>query len=515
MNNRNRTIRACNWPMTKAFPLFVLFFILAIAGVARSEELKEIVIDAIKVNDAALAPKEYTDIVISTEDEFEIFYHCEAGESEKIPFLFKILTKNSKNENSTNVNVTSIKRKNLPEDKYIIQITAFDPSANWTSMPENVYFRVDNREAATRKEIKQLRDQLAKDSLDRKNAQGAANGTGFDMISIGIGLLCGISIVIFVVIVKSKNRVKEKKILSGNNVGEPKMANNVSQEKIDSIVVENAALKAEIAALRSQIDSMQARGDELIKQNQELRDSADKLQKSQKEFEELQKQKDDLFAIIIHDIKNPAALIKSLVELLRSYDLTAGEQQEIIDDIFETTARIVSLSQEVSRILALESSSLRMDMELADITEVVNDVYRRNLVGANKKNIEMLLDFSSGIPETMMDVQKIDEVLDNLISNALKFSHEKGTVRIRTHKQDSNILIEISDNGLGLSEEDIKEAFQRGAKLSAKPTQGEPSSGLGLWIVKKLIEAHKGRVWVKSTLGKGSTFSISLPIVKE
>jgi len=114
-----------------------------------------------------------------------------------------------------------------------------------------------------------------------------------------------------------------------------------------------------------------------------------------------------------------------------------------------------------------------------------------------------------------MDVQKIDEVLDNLISNALKFSHEKGTVRIRTHKQDSNILIEISDNGLGLSEEDIKEAFQRGAKLSAKPTQGEPSSGLGLWIVKKLIEAHKGRVWVKSTLGKGSTFSISLPIVKE
>lgn len=515
MNNRNIAGSARKPLNTKAFAFLFFFFLAAFTAGVRSEELKEIVIDAIKINEVAISAKEYSDIVISTEDEIEFFYHCEAGESEKIPFLFKILTRNSKNENSTNVNVTSIKRKNLPEDKYTIQITAFDPSANWSSMPENVYFRVDNREAATRKEIKRLREQLAKDSLEMKNNSASANGTGFDMISIGIGLLCGISIVIFVVVLKSKNRVKERAILSGKNVGDPMMANNVSNEKLESLAAENVALKAEIAALRSQIDSMQVRGEELVKQNQELRDSADKLQKSQKEFEELQKQKDDLFAIIIHDIKNPAALIKSLVELLRSYDLTAGEQQEIIDDIFETTARIVSLSQEVSRILALESSSLRMDMELADITDVVNDVYRRNLVSANKKNIEMLLDFSSGIPETMMDVQKIDEVLDNLISNALKFSHEKGTVRIRTHKQDSNILIEISDNGLGLSEEDIKEAFQRGAKLSAKPTQGEPSSGLGLWIVKKLIEAHKGRVWVKSTLGKGSTFSISLPIIKE
>jgi signal transduction histidine kinase len=105
--------------------------------------------------------------------------------------------------------------------------------------------------------------------------------------------------------------------------------------------------------------------------------------------------------------------------------------------------------------------------------------------------------------------------LDNLISNAIIFSHEKGQIRIRAFKQDSSIVVEVTDNGLGLSEEDIKEAFQRGAKLSAKPTQGESSSGLGLWIVKKLMEAHNGRVWVKSTLGKGSTFSITLPINKQ
>jgi signal transduction histidine kinase len=257
------------------------------------------------------------------------------------------------------------------------------------------------------------------------------------------------------------------------------------------------------------------RGDELIKQNNELKETVERLNKSQKEFEELQKQKDELFAIIIHDLKNPVALVKSLVELLRSYDLTVNEQKEIINDIFETTTKIVALSQEVTKILALESSSLNMKYETVQINEIITSVHHRNQIAANNKSIEVLLDLSEIVPESSMDPQKIEEIIDNLLSNAVKFSHKNGQVRIKSHRSDDNIVVEISDNGLGLSEDDIKQAFQRGGRLSAQPTAGEPSSGFGLWIVKKLVEAHRGRVWVKSALGKGSTFAFSLPIVIE
>jgi signal transduction histidine kinase len=228
----------------------------------------------------------------------------------------------------------------------------------------------------------------------------------------------------------------------------------------------------------------------------------------------LQQQKDDLFAIIIHDIKNPAALIKSLVDLLRSYDLTATEQQEIIEDIFETTTRIVTLSQEVSRILALEGTSLHLNLEPGQMNEVVRAVHRRNLVAANNKSISLLLDLEEELPMTLLDSQKMDEVTENLVSNAIKFSHKGGQVRIKSYTDEKNICIEVSDNGLGLSQEDIKKAFQRGVRLSALPTANEPSSGFGLWIVKKLVEAHGGRVEVRSSVGVGSTFIIELPIIE-
>jgi signal transduction histidine kinase len=117
------------------------------------------------------------------------------------------------------------------------------------------------------------------------------------------------------------------------------------------------------------------------------------------------------------------------------------------------------------------------------------------------------------MPDVDLDYQKIDEVIDNLVSNAIKFSHKGGKIRIKTRKNGNNdVTVEVSDNGLGLTEEDIQRAFQRGSKLSAQPTGGEASSGLGLWIVKKLVEAHNGKVWVKSALGQGSTFAFTIPL---
>ncbi|HPD34429.1 MAG TPA: HAMP domain-containing sensor histidine kinase, partial [Candidatus Kapabacteria bacterium] len=156
-----------------------------------------------------------------------------------------------------------------------------------------------------------------------------------------------------------------------------------------------------------------------------------------------------------------------------------------------------------------------LNFETNPIKDLIEDVVSKNQVMARKKNIKLFTELPTNLPEVEMDYRRISEALENLISNAIKFTEENGTVRVRAFKEGGNITVEVSDNGLGLSEEDVEKAFRWGQKLSSQPTGGEPSSGLGLWIVKKIIDSHNGRVWIKSALGKGSTFAFSFPIKRE
>jgi signal transduction histidine kinase len=155
---------------------------------------------------------------------------------------------------------------------------------------------------------------------------------------------------------------------------------------------------------------------------------------------------------------------------------------------------------------------MNLNYETTSVENIIQLVARRNESAAKIKSMGIMLEIPSDLPEVYLDVHKIEDVVDNLVNNAIKYSHNGGKIRIRAYKQDKEMVVEVSDNGLGLSEEDIKNAFQRGAKLSARPTAGELSSGLGLWLVKRIVEEHKGRVWVRSSLGRGSTFAFQLPI---
>lgn len=285
-----------------------------------------------------------------------------------------------------------------------------------------------------------------------------------------------------------------------------------NNQEYETLINENKSLKEQLASLQHQIDAIQKRSHELQKQNTAMQKSLHKMEKSKNDIEDLQTKKDELFALIIHDIKNPIALIKQLVELLSSYDLTASEQQEIIKDIALITTKIINLSQEVSKIMTLESKNLAVVYDNIQIMDIISDVYQRNLIAAKNKSIKLIADRNPHLPTALIDMQKTDEILDNLVSNAIKFTQKGGTVIIKAEVEKENLVISVSDNGLGISEEDIKNAFKLGSRLSARPTGNEQSTGLGLWIVRKLVEAQKGKAWTKSALGKGSTFYVSLPL---
>jgi len=504
----SKDLKRLIWTMVLTFNL--------ILPIGINAQTRQVVLEYIKVNGETLEGDDRSDVYISSNDTITFGYRCDSDGTDKTPFLFRLRTKFDGQENVQTLNTTSLTYSGLSDGDYFLSIDAF--GNKWTANPAILVFHVNNKQASMRRELKHLRSEVGKlDSLKKDSTASIISINGIDFVSVALGFLISLLLfgIVLVVIRKNQKPNDDKQLTPSGKQDMSQDTISISKEQHDRLVAENSNLRAEISALRGQIDAMQTRGDELIKQNNELKETVERLNKSQKEFEELQKQKDELFAIIIHDLKNPVALVKSLVELLRSYDLTVNEQKEIINDIFETTTKIVALSQEVTKILALESSSLNMKYETVQINEIITSVHHRNQIAANNKSIEVLLDLSEIVPESSMDPQKIEEIIDNLLSNAVKFSHKNGQVRIKSHRSDDNIVVEISDNGLGLSEDDIKQAFQRGGRLSAQPTAGEPSSGFGLWIVKKLVEAHRGRVWVKSALGKGSTFAFSLPIVIE
>jgi len=288
----------------------------------------------------------------------------------------------------------------------------------------------------------------------------------------------------------------------------------MSKQKDNNKICEHCeTLHSELAVYKRQIDNLNMNCLNIRKQNIILEEKLKEVEKNNNELEQLQQEKNELFATIVHDIKNPTTIIKSLVELLRTYDSNSTEQQAIMNDLIESTKQIINLSVEVSRVLVWDGNVTEMFREWADPARLIAETTRRNSINAKNKEQTISVDIEENLPQFQVDVVKICEVFDNMLSNSIKYTQKGGKIGVKVSKVGENIQFEFSDNGLGMSEEDLKKAFQRGQKLSAKPTgEGETSTGIGLWIVKKIIESHNGRVWIKSALGVGTVFTIHIPI---
>lgn len=505
--------------------LLVIFILFNVISITYSQNYIEsnhyIKVDKVEINNQDFELIKGA-IILADTDSLKISYSLKVNANEKnnSDFFYKLQFTDGIDTSTMTSGFNTASYKKLQEGKYYLIISAFAVKDRWATKSIVLPIIVDNKLSELHKKAKKLEEDLTK-SVDSLNARKNINADGIasvietptariGLLILSFGLGFGFFFVLYSKKISSFNKVKKIIEKRGIKMTNPELA-PITKEEYEKLLSENAALKAELASMKGQIDAMTQRSNELTKRNKEIESKLDKLSKSKNDLEELAKQKDELFAMVIHDIKNPAALIKNLVDLLRSYDLTANEQQEIIEDIAQTTLKIVKLSQEVTKILSLESGLMNLEFEPAPINVIIEDVVTRNKVAAQRKNMTLFTELSDNLPEVEMDAQKIEEVLDNLISNAIKFTQDGGTVRVKAYKELRDIIVEVSDNGLGLSEEDVAKAFRRGQKLSATPTGGESSTGMGLWIVKKIIDAHHGKVWIKSILGKGSTFAFALP----
>lgn len=243
-------------------------------------------------------------------------------------------------------------------------------------------------------------------------------------------------------------------------------------------------------------------------------DIAIRLSEQNQRLQDLDREKNEFLGIAAHDMKSPLAGIMASVGMLKRFSsrISGEEAQKILLGIEQTTKRMSEIITNLLDINAIESGKMNLTPKLIPITDIIRETLEQHRERATAKNITLLFHVAELSLSIVADAGAIAQVFDNLVSNAIKYSPAHSCVIVHQEILNQTVRVSVKDEGVGLSEQDLKKMFRKFARLSAKPTGGEDSTGLGLSIVKRLTEAMHGRVWCESELGKGSTFFVELPM---
>jgi PAS domain S-box-containing protein len=228
-------------------------------------------------------------------------------------------------------------------------------------------------------------------------------------------------------------------------------------------------------------------------------------------LQRLDEARNQFLAIVSHELRTPLTSIVSFIELIRG---EAGgltpEGLSFLDIIERNADRLHRLIGDLLMLDRLEAGALPLDLATVSVTDLVTEAVRTATPGAAKQGVTLDVAASAG-PPVQGDSRRLMQVLDNLIANAVKFSHRNGLVRVTATWRDGAWRIDVADAGIGIPPEEADQLFSRFVRASNARTAGLPGSGLGLSVVKVLVEMHGGHVEVRSALGRGSTFSVFLP----
>ena len=252
---------------------------------------------------------------------------------------------------------------------------------------------------------------------------------------------------------------------------------------------------------------------ELTRLNNELANAQRELAKQNFELERLNRLKSQFLGMAAHDLRTPIAIILLYNCSLReeAAPVLNQEQLEFLSVIQSSSEFMLKLIDDFLDVAAIESGNLRLDRILADPRKLLEHNVRLNAVLAQKKHIQVALQIEGALPKLSLDEVKIEQVLNNLISNALKFSQPGTAVVVRAVAEGDGVRFAVSDQGPGIPENELGKLFQPFGKTSVRSTAGEGSTGLGLAIVRKIVEGHGGRIWVESQVGVGSVFVFTIP----
>ena len=244
----------------------------------------------------------------------------------------------------------------------------------------------------------------------------------------------------------------------------------------------------------------------------EVRVRTEELTQANQKLVELNDLKNKFLGMASHDLRNPLASIRGYSKFLLDKGMQVKEdtRQEFLTSIKNVSGNMLELISNLLDISVIESGQLKLNPEKASIKKLAEEKIHLQQILADKKNIVLHADLEE-VPEFYFDANRMGQVMDNLLSNAVKYSPPDKEVFVKLESTGEIMTVSVKDDGPGISPDEQGQLFQHFQKLSARPTGGESSSGLGLAIAQRIVEEHQGSIGVDSQLGQGATFYFSLP----
>ena len=235
------------------------------------------------------------------------------------------------------------------------------------------------------------------------------------------------------------------------------------------------------------------------------------------EIIQLNEMKNKFLGIVAHDIRSPVLVIKSYLELFSLGFLgnITDEQREIISDIQKMCRTMFCLVDDLLDLSVIQSGKWKLQKKKNNISSYLTDWHSTAKILGKAKNIEIILDTGKDVPDVFMDPDRINQVLTNLLTNAIKFSNSGTVIKIKAACEDEHLTISVHDNGKGIPEEEMKNLFNELSRTTVLPTNGEKCTGLGLAICKCIVKAHNGNITVESKKGEGTVFTFTIPMKSE
>lgn len=227
-----------------------------------------------------------------------------------------------------------------------------------------------------------------------------------------------------------------------------------------------------------------------------------------KEVEELQS---DFVSIVSHELRGPLTALKGFVQTLlrKGNELPEEARQEFLETINQQADRLNQLVEDLLNVSRIEARRLQMKLTMVDLEQHVRALMTQFQAKWGHRNISVEVDGSTSV---FADEKKVDEILINLLDNAVKYSPDGGGVRVTIQRIEDAVQVSVEDSGVGIAPEDAARLFQKFHRIATPQTRDIGGTGLGLYIVKNLVEAHGGGIWVTSAPGEGSTFTFTLPV---
>lgn len=253
--------------------------------------------------------------------------------------------------------------------------------------------------------------------------------------------------------------------------------------------------------------------DELSRLNNELATSQRELARRNAELARLNEQKNQFLGIASHDLRNPLEVILTYSEFLiaEAADRLEPEQRKFVETIHASSEFMLNLVENLLDLAKIEAGRLDLDLSTVDLAQVLERNVSLNRTLAQKKGIDVVLRRETGLPAMRIDEAKIEQVLNNLIGNAVKFSPAGSQVEVRAEEKEDRVVLSVRDQGPGVPADELDKLFRPFGRTRVRSSGGEKCTGLGLAIVKKVIEGHGGEIRVESAPGEGATFYVSLP----